>query len=118
MYFILIFLFLFFFFFNATAPTEIYTLSLHDALPISTPRLVNGGRKSRIAASQAVFLGQRSHLRDRKSTRLNSSHPSISYAVFCLKKKKIQQKRLLTLQQVLTCILFPTSSQHDVNRLI
>src|SRR5438876_5856472 len=76
------------FFFNDTAPTEIYTLSLHDALPISsTPstRPPPGRRVGRAA------VGARSEVpkRDRKSTRLNSSHPSISYAVFCLKKKKL-----------------------------
>src|SRR6266704_4029682 len=69
-----------FFFFNDTATTEIYTLSLHDALPISDHRYdgppgVIGAPRSRSPS-------------DRKSTRLNSSHVSISYAVFCLKKKK------------------------------
>src|SRR3712207_8926162 len=85
-----------FFFFNDTATTEIYTLSLHDALPIS-----------RTSRSQSQYVRERSRLRslansghgsvlatsagvsqDRKSTRLNSSHANISYAVFCLKKKK------------------------------
>src|SRR6266566_321906 len=69
-----------FFFFNDTATTEIYTLSLHDALPIS----FHGQNHS---TRQPVRL-RRSHRRDRKSTRLNSSHLVISYAVFCLKKKK------------------------------
>src|SRR2546429_9033945 len=82
----------FFFFFNDTATTEIYTLSLHDALPISGARDdghlaaagVHGGLDD-----LAVFLAvQREVLADRKSTRLNSSHGYISYAVFCLKKKK------------------------------
>src|SRR2546426_8460403 len=84
----------FFFFFNDTATTEIYTLSLHDALPISIERIQT------LLAERAVFgwgdvVGQRptivdvlSEHRDRKSTRLNSSHLVISYAVFCLKKKK------------------------------
>src|SRR6478672_12666084 len=70
------------FFFNDTATTEIYTLSLHDALPISAapmPRLVIAGVPRRMP------LGSNG---DRKSTRLNSSHDQISYAVFCLKKKK------------------------------
>src|SRR5574337_1834897 len=70
-----------FFFFNDTATTEIYTLSLHDALPIcrqSSDRSGPDRGKWRLGC-----IG-----RDRKSTRLNSSHPSISYAVFCLKKKK------------------------------
>src|SRR5256885_6437796 len=68
-----------FFFFNDTATTEIYTLSLHDALPISA-RCWSGGCPTR--------SGCRCRPRDRKSTRLNSSHLVISYAVFCLKKKK------------------------------
>src|SRR2546429_2748707 len=90
--------FYFFFFFNDTATTEIYTLSLHDALPISQP----GG--FRLPRAFHVRQHQRSAERpqyrpgfgkpgarqtpDRKSTRLNSSHGYISYAVFCLKKKK------------------------------
>src|SRR3712207_9039638 len=89
------------FFFNDTATTEIYTLSLHDALPISAlvvhhhrgvpaGRLVEAGAldaggELALAASgdDLVARGE-----DRKSTRLNSSHANISYAVFCLKKKK------------------------------
>src|SRR2546422_2236184 len=85
-----------FFFFNDTATTEIYTLSLHDALPISlvwysrfperTPPRRSIGRRpwSCCAATCAP---------DRKSTRLNSSHGYISYAVFCLKKKKRPVRR-------------------------
>src|SRR5438132_7192932 len=74
----------FFFFFNDTATTEIYTLSLHDALPIL--RIM---RKSRIAPRRKWGkLSATTLVRDRKSTRLNSSHTVISYAVFCLKKKK------------------------------
>src|SRR5690349_23637729 len=74
----------FFFFFNDTATTEIYTLSLHDALPISGEEQLK-----LLAHSQASVLIVEHHLwRDRKSTRLNSSHVEISYAVFCLKKKK------------------------------
>src|SRR6266487_2376801 len=72
------------FFFNDTATTEIYTLSLHDALPISrkfsTRTAVCGGSPWQPERQQPW-----SKPRDRKSTRLNSSHPSISYAVFCLK---------------------------------
>src|SRR3989337_4006487 len=70
----------FFFFFNDTATTEIYTLSLHDALPISWPGIWNGSLRKQDPRRSAT---------DRKSTRLNSSHGSISYAVFCLKKKNI-----------------------------
>src|SRR5258705_13172923 len=88
--------FFFFFFFNDTATTEIYTLSLHDALPISP----NDGVTRAVAARCAYTASAPSSLsetsssrhrrtpRDRKSTRLNSSHLGISYAVFCLKKKK------------------------------
>src|SRR6267154_3561513 len=74
------FFFSVFFFFNDTATTEIYTLSLHDALPISATT------RNRCAPTHPESA--RACRRDRKSTRLNSSHPSISYAVFCLKKKK------------------------------
>src|SRR5215813_14949738 len=74
----------FFFFFNDTATTEIYTLSLHDALPISTAPTAARSRASRACAPTC----SRCCSRDRKSTRLNSSHVRISYAVFCLKKKK------------------------------
>src|SRR3712207_7752074 len=74
------------FFFNDTATTEIYTLSLHDALPICLreylAQLVAGRAEVKVPDVKS-----RAHL-DRKSTRLNSSHANISYAVFCLKKKK------------------------------
>src|SRR3712207_8524583 len=96
------------FFFNDTATTEIYTLSLHDALPICTPRKRQGeikchwaGRRSfgnRPARGRSHRLGNHLEtgdpiqataplLADRKSTRLNSSHANISYAVFCLQNK-------------------------------
>src|SRR2546422_8876756 len=86
-------LYFFFFFFNDTATTEIYTLSLHDALPISawgSPRRrpAPPGR----TRSGGQTPGRRRGARDRKSTRLNSSHGYISYAVFCLKKKKKQKE--------------------------
>src|SRR2546430_13095118 len=74
-------LILYFFFFNDTATTEIYTLSLHDALPISS------WPARRWAGCPCRSIRIRSR-RDGKSTRLNSSHSQISYAVFCLKKKK------------------------------
>src|SRR2546427_2643755 len=88
-----------FFFLNDTAPTEIYTLPLHDALPIwSAPasghrpcaaagRPAGKGAVARPWARPAAAAAGRAH-GDRKSTRLNSSHSQISYAVFCLKKKK------------------------------
>src|SRR5947208_9581606 len=84
------------FFFNDTATAEIYTLSLHDALPIS-PQLGN----TQDVAARAYFLSQGlktdTQGGDRKSTRLNSSHQIISYAVFCLKKKKIEGGGILRL---------------------
>src|SRR3712207_8986862 len=100
------------FFFNDTATTEIYTLSLHDALPIySNPgsakhtiglnsrrcwRPVRCRRQRRRGAALLRFGGAA----DRKSTRLNSSHANISYAVFCLKKKKIHTIDLQLLSQL------------------
>src|SRR3712207_6902758 len=98
-----------FFFFNDTATTEIYTLSLHDALPISVasahrsaappgagracphPGGDRGARRRRGPAGDGIAYRERA---DRKSTRLNSSHANISYAVFCLKKKKTSLGRL------------------------
>src|SRR5256885_12688215 len=78
----------FFFFFNDTATTEIYTLSLHDALPICQ-RLARSRHLGRDLLLRSDFRdGLHGDAGDRKSTRLNSSHLVISYAVFCLKKKK------------------------------
>src|SRR4051794_41758374 len=84
---------LFFFFFNDTATTEIYTLSLHDALPIcgaDVEAMPVRGQAAHVVAGQPGRGRQQARAArpDRKSTRLNSSHPSISYAVFCLKKKR------------------------------
>src|SRR5256885_8211222 len=87
----------FFFFFNDTATTEIYTLSLHDALPICVglaPQLhrvvreADRRRREGLRAAVEVSRPLGRLVEDRKSTRLNSSHLVISYAVFCLKKKK------------------------------
>src|SRR5690349_23081309 len=96
----------FFFFFIDTATTEIYTLSLHDALPISGLELalvqrdhLAGALRHRGRAARRVGDGgelAEDLPRDRKSTRLNSSHVEISYAVFCLKKKKKMYKILFT----------------------
>src|SRR5947207_3663348 len=74
----------FFFFFTDPAPTEIYTLSLHDALPIWPPSRPRSARAGSVCSSSAASRSWT----DRKSTRLNSSHTVISYAVFCLKKKR------------------------------
>src|SRR3712207_7534596 len=94
------------FFFNDTATTEIYTLSLHDALPICVHRRIQvqevepeaivaaavdgeaAAQALRLRVDRPVRLGAQGLGEDRKSTRLNSSHANISYAVFCLKKKK------------------------------
>src|SRR2546429_6633982 len=99
-------MFLIFFFFNDTATTEIYTLSLHDALPISGGRLGFYGFGA--AAHVAIQVARHwkvevyAATRDRKSTRLNSSHGYISYAVFCLKKKKLTNAPIYT-SEVLDC---------------
>src|SRR5207249_10379759 len=105
---------LLFFFFTDTTPSAIYTLSLHDALPISTPAwmslsakldalprkrtmrrvLARGARRTTTFAAGSDEVQRRT---DRKSTRLNSSHVSISYAVFCLKKKKKKKPNSTTI---------------------
>src|SRR5947209_13161989 len=81
-------LYFFFFFFNDTATTEIYTLSLHDALPLSGDAACSEDfclTAKRVVQLEAFAAREQG---DRKSTRLNDSHANISYAVFCLKKKK------------------------------
>src|SRR6202789_4470645 len=83
---------LYFFFFNDTPPTEIYPLSLQDALPISSrSRRASWLPRSRRSRSPTTLM--RPRCPDRKSTRLNSSHYSISYAVFCLKKRDCKLRR-------------------------
>src|SRR3712207_9442145 len=94
-----------YFFFNDTATTEIYTLSLHDALPILINGLIKACQKrpvsrnqiesiadevEKIISNQMITEVKSEYIGDRKSTRLNSSHANISYAVFCLKKKTIK----------------------------
>src|SRR5712664_4545863 len=83
---LVILIFRFFFFFNDTATTEIYTLSLHDALPICR------GRRTAQGTTVACAGARPARGPDRKRTRLNSSHDQISYAVFCLKKNKTNTK--------------------------
>src|SRR6266478_7437041 len=82
----------FYVFFNDPATTETYTLSLHDALPIFRTVAAFGGsaRQGRLSVSASSAAPTE----DRKSTRLNSSHSQISYAVFCLKKKKTETKQI------------------------
>src|SRR3712207_8592400 len=102
-----------YFFFNDTATTEIYTLSLHDALPIfalrRTDAVPSAHPRTRVRRTHGRApgpLGRRSaEMRDRKSTRLNSSHANISYAVFCLKKKTSTTFRhcLAVMRQPLRC---------------
>src|SRR5256885_8485670 len=101
-----------FFFFNDTATTEIYTLSLHDALPILEDD-AGAGRHDTRAETQEQALDEGDG--DRKSTRLNSSHLVISYAVFCLKKKNhmrlpskgkpLQKKRRRRFPRALICFM-------------
>src|SRR5438552_15454182 len=88
----------FIFFFNHTTPTVLYTLSLHDALPIFPEEIRSShpAGKQRIPRQDEPGLdGGYAVFRDRKSTRLNSSHQIISYAVFCLKKKKKKQNNII-----------------------
>src|SRR2546429_5992240 len=105
----------FFFFFNDTATTEIYTLSLHDALPISVANSI---------AENLEHHGLRCWLAprdvkpgDRKSTRLNSSHGYISYAVFCLKKKK-KKKWMISCRKVMSSKLWYTSISLSSNVIV
>src|SRR5690606_39919677 len=98
------------FLFRAPPTTKIYTLSLHDALPIYNVVRRAGTARLPVALSQIVVFRcmrqrrgkpdvtpqMRAEMIDRKSTRLNSSHVKISYAVFCLKKKKRRKRRLAT----------------------
>src|SRR2546428_10274640 len=94
-----------FFFFNDTATTEIYTLSLHDALPIWNlltgrdffTRAPEAPVSRNVSSVTAVTAEASGRPVDRKSTRLNSSHDQISYAVFCLKKKKNKAIATLTM---------------------
>src|SRR5215467_13177312 len=80
-----------YFFFNDTATTEIYTLSLHDALPIFPARARRLAVPRQVQRDHGEAAAHQRPGEDRKSTRLNSSHLVISYAVFCLKKKKNKQ---------------------------
>src|SRR3712207_8225478 len=104
------------FFFNDTATTEIYTLSLHDALPIShafrPQRLLQRRAAAPLRRPREAAHDRRENAHpaasgqgDRKSTRLNSSHANISYAVFCLKKKKKKTSDITTAYQLyIVCV--------------
>src|SRR5256885_7349258 len=96
-----------FFFFNDTATTEIYTLSLHDALPICPKSRRNRQPRFRCRRFHEQVRHRRRRARyhaiDRKSTRLNSSHLVISYAVFCLKKKK----KTLYILTIILLLIYP-----------
>src|SRR5437867_5586737 len=105
----------FLFFFNDTPTTEIYTLSLHDALPILP----------RTPSDHPRFASHRRHQvrprQDRKSTRLNSSHRTISYAVFCLKKKNLKNSSFFYSSAARTSydrVLFATVEVDDAARLV
>src|SRR5438477_9549464 len=98
-------LFFIFFFFNDTPTTEIYTLSLHDALPIFDPVVARGNNdidvpQNGTTCTTCTLRRTCRFAQDRKSTRLNSSHMSISYAVFCLKKKKKTKATFPLLKQL------------------
>src|SRR3712207_8315658 len=97
------------FFFNYTATTEIYTLSLHNALPISSDVPDQGRTPVRRRGRRHPGEGRpdRRDRRDRKSTRLNSSHANISYAVFCLKKNNTWLFQPPSTRSR-TCVLQPT----------
>src|SRR2546426_4277435 len=106
--------FFFFFFFNDTATTEIYTLSLHDALPIyvnSISSVLANHVYNSLLTGRPYFLQLIEE--DRKSTRLNSSHLVISYAVFCLKKKKTTDfSSRIVLWYSRSTYYIPTHSSH------
>src|SRR5690242_20888712 len=95
---------------NDTAHTEIYTLSLHDALPIFEHALLVEVIRKAAEIQRRLPAGASAPAEDRKSTRLNSSHMSISYAVFCLKKKIFTQYSLRPLPLI---ALRLHSSQHN-----
>src|SRR5688572_31087489 len=101
------------FFFSDTAPTEIYTLSLHDALPICSRPGWSGAAPRWPAPSSSSPSSRPGPCptsrcsRDRKSTRLNSSHSQISYAVFCLKKKNTKVVNIVGIEQVIIDVLHP-----------
>src|SRR5947199_5848939 len=99
-FFLFVVLYPFLFFFNDTATTEIYTLSLHDALPIfaaarAWAHVFSTGELELEWRFRRQSLGGHGISIDRKSTRLNSSHLGISYAVFCLKKKKKEKNEMI-----------------------
>src|SRR2546430_11423636 len=106
-----------FFFFNDTATTEIYTLSLHDALPIllhAEDIPVERNRLVEVSDFDARVSESHRHIErdglDRKSTRLNSSHSQISYAVFCLKKKNDKMTATANNRRAACCPISPEAS--------
>src|SRR3712207_7312879 len=106
-----------FFFFNDTATTEIYTLSLHDALPICVGRPVTVDDVRALMGASTPHFALQLRNRDRKSTRLNSSHANISYAVFCLKKKnnKLSSSHVCTLFTPISHILSSASTITNIS---
>src|SRR5258705_3276701 len=113
---IFVFILFFFFFFNDTATTEIYTLSLHDALPISLRKIpgappISGYTKSESQKWESANFPSGSP-RDRKSTRLNSSHLGISYAVFCLRSEEHTSELQSLRHLVCRLLLEKTTTQY------
>src|SRR5437870_10465155 len=110
--------FCFFFSFTDTSTTEIYTLSLHDALPIWRMELrpESGGGYLVLLGDPPCHAGPRGlcQSEDRKSTRLNSSHVAISYAVFCLKKKKKNKNYYKTKSKLYYDAIIRTNKEYDI----
>src|SRR5436309_12408742 len=104
-------------FFNDTPTTEIYTLSLHDALPIFGYGYVVRGADLKYSEYEGTSADEFeiADLQDRKSTRLNSSHVKISYAVFCLKKKSSPRTRSL-LQRLASGSRYAHADEHSRRR--
>src|SRR5437899_8400710 len=104
-------LYVFYFFFDDLATTEIYTLSLHDALPICIVASMRALWLTSTTTSGREYFLKPVSCGDRKSTRLNSSHLGISYAVFCLKKKKKNSNNYACYNNFITSIILNNSSE-------